>query len=158
MSRCPSPPGSKLGLSQPLGRQNEGFLEVSHSDQVSGGGRHWYTRDQTVLGVGEWVAGHLGGRAFPASVTPASHWQPAVGASSSGLHDLSLEGLGPRRGRFVGRLKMDPGGLPSCCSEITPCRGDRNLASGVRVEGGDVCGLLRERGLLCSGLHVPGST
>ena len=43
-----------LGLSQALGRQDAGFLQVVHSDQVSGGGRHWDTRDQTVLG---WVCG-----------------------------------------------------------------------------------------------------
>lgn len=45
--------------------------------------------------VGSWASGWT---CTPASVTAASHWQPAAGAFSSGLHDLSLEGLGPRRG------------------------------------------------------------
>lgn len=96
MGRCPSPPGSELGPGQGLGRQNEGFLEMGHSDRVSGGGRHWNTRDQTVLGVGEgsWASGWTG---IPASVTTASHWQLAAGASSSGLHDLLREGIGLRR-------------------------------------------------------------
>lgn len=90
---CPSAPGSELGLSRALGRQSEGFLKVVHSERVSGGGRRWNTRDQTVLGVGELVAGHLGGRAFLLPSPPP----PSRGGFLFLPPDTSLQGLGPRR-------------------------------------------------------------
>lgn len=86
-------PWLQAGASEALGRQNEGFLGVVLSEQVSGGRRLWNQRDQSVLEQMSWTC-------IPAQ-------QPAAGASSSCVWEVSLEGIGPRRGRFVG-LTKDP--------------------------------------------------
>lgn len=79
---CPLFPGSEQ--SQRGLRKTEGFLEVVSSEQITGGGRLCNKRDQSVLGADE--------------LTCILTQLLAAGASSSCLCEVSLEGIGPRRG------------------------------------------------------------
>ena len=92
MSTPPPPLAPSWGSVSLWGRLCAGFAEVVNSRQVSGGGRHWDKRGQPVMG----------GRALPlASPAPPTQQLPP-GASSSCLCEVSLEGIGRRRGRFAG--------------------------------------------------------
>lgn len=93
-------------------RKTEGFLEVVSSEQITGRGRHWNKRDQSVLEADELDV----------------HSCPA--ASSRGFLFLSLWSVSRRnrpkeRGHLLGWQKMDLWGLPFCCSgaaEADPSR------------------------------------
>ena len=50
MSTPPPPLAPSWGSMSLCGRQNEGFVEVVNSRQVSRGGRHWDKRGQPVMG------------------------------------------------------------------------------------------------------------